>query len=482
MTELRRGYFESAIQEQLPEGRAQKVGAAHHFGDAHGGVIHHDCELIGRDVVFAPYDEIAEVDARDRALRPGRSIKKLQGFALGNAKAPGHARGILGSNNRQVSGPAGARVERLLILGMGRAGCVQHIATRAIAGIDQAAVAQFLPRGEIERTAFTLQKRSVVPLQTEPAQIFANRLPKPWPAARAIEIFHAQNECAVARPAALLRTPKSDRVAGVQVTGRRWRKATAIGKFGLQIADFRLPEALFNLKSSFLKSSFPKRLLLFDIDGTLINSAGAGLQALRDVLQEQFGITDNLEGIEVAGRTDSGIVHQIFRKQKIEPNEKNTARFLDQYLELLAEELPQRPGFVLPGVKELLLRLRERSRIVLALLTGNVERGAKLKLEHYGLWQFFEFGAFADDHHDRNELGAFARRRARERHGVEFESAAIDVIGDTPHDIACGKAIGARTVVVATGSFTREQLARHQPDWILDDFSNVAAVLAELGW
>jgi phosphoglycolate phosphatase len=271
-------------------------------------------------------------------------------------------------------------------------------------------------------------------------------------------------------------------VTGVQVTSRRWREATAIRELGLQIADFRLPEALFNLKSSILKSSIPKRLLLFDIDGTLINSAGAGLQALRDVLQDQFGITDDLEGIEVAGRTDSGIVHQILRKQKIEPNETNTARFLDQYLELLAQELPQRPGFVLPGAKELLLRLRERSHIVLALLTGNVERGAKLKLEHYGLWQFFEFGAFADDHHDRNELGAFARRRARERHGVEFASAAIDVIGDTPHDIACGKAIGARTVAVTTGSFTREQLAAHQPDLILDDFSDVEVVLAELGW
>lgn len=203
---------------------------------------------------------------------------------------------------------------------------------------------------------------------------------------------------------------------------------------------------------------------------------------MRDVLQEQFGITDDLEEIEVAGRTDSGIVHQILRKQKIEPNEKNTARFLNQYLELLAEELPQRTGCVLPGVKKLLERLQARSHIVLALLTGNVQRGAKLKLEHYGLWHFFEFGAFADDHHDRNELGAFARQRARERHGVEFESAAIDVIGDTSHDISCGKAIGARTIAVATGSFTPEQLAVYHPDWILRDFSDVNGVLAELGW
>jgi phosphoglycolate phosphatase-like HAD superfamily hydrolase len=229
-----------------------------------------------------------------------------------------------------------------------------------------------------------------------------------------------------------------------------------------------------------LKST--KRLLLFDIDGTLINSAGAGVQALRDVLREQFGISDNLKGIEIAGRTDRGIVHQILRKQKIEPNEINTTRFLEQYVELLAVELPQRPGRVLPGVMELLSRLSPRPEVVLALLTGNVERGAKVKLEHYGLWHFFEFGAFADDHHDRNELGAFARQRAREKHGIEFESAAIDVIGDTPHDIACGKAIGARTIAVATGSFSREQLAAYEPERIFDDLANVEAVIEDLGW
>ena len=231
-----------------------------------------------------------------------------------------------------------------------------------------------------------------------------------------------------------------------------------------------------------LKSESSKRLLLFDIDGTLINSGGAGVAALRDVLREQFGIEDDLEGIEIAGRTDTGIVHQILRKEEIAPNESNTKRFLDQYVELLACELPQCRGWILPGIEELLRRLQTRPEIVLALLTGNIERGARLKLEQYGLWHFFEFGAFADDHHDRNELGTFARRRAREKHGIEFESAAIDVIGDTPHDIACGKAIGARTIAIATGSFSREQLAAHQPDFIFDNVGDVGAVIARLDW
>ena len=141
MTELRRGYFESAIKEQLLKGRAQKVGAAHHFGNAHGGVIHHDGELIGRDVVFTPYNEIAEIEAGNRALRPGRSINKLQSFALRNPKAPGYVRSILRRGNRQVSGSTRPWIEWFLILGMGRAGRAQHVAPRAIAGIDEPAIA-----------------------------------------------------------------------------------------------------------------------------------------------------------------------------------------------------------------------------------------------------------------------------------------------------------------------------------------------------
>ncbi len=231
-----------------------------------------------------------------------------------------------------------------------------------------------------------------------------------------------------------------------------------------------------------MKTSAAKRLLLFDIDGTLINSAGAGVQALRDVLHSQFGIADELDGIEVAGRTDAGIVHQILRKQQIEPNESNTARFLNQYVELLANELPRRKGQILPGVRDLLKRLQAKPNIVLALLTGNVKRGAKLKLEHYGLWEFFEFGAYSDDHHDRNELGEFARKRAEEKHGRQFTAADIDVIGDTPHDIACGKAIGARTIAIATGNFSKTELASHAPDRIFENLAEIEDVMRELDW
>ena len=253
-------------------------------------------------------------------------------------------------------------------------------------------------------------------------------------------------------------------------------------EFSIANFRFQIEKPVPQSEISNLKSSISKRLLLFDIDGTLIDSGGAGIESLKDVLQEQFGISDDLRGVEIAGKTDTGIVHQILRKQEIAVNDETTAAFLDLYVEFLARELPRRNGTILPGVRELLLRLRARPQNVLGLLTGNLERGAKLKLSHYGIWDFFEFGAFADDHHDRNELGPFAQRRAREKHAIDFAAADIDVIGDTPHDIACGKAIGARTIAVTTGSFTRAQLATHQPDRILDGFSEIDAVIAELGW
>jgi phosphoglycolate phosphatase-like HAD superfamily hydrolase len=225
-----------------------------------------------------------------------------------------------------------------------------------------------------------------------------------------------------------------------------------------------------------------KRLLLFDIDGTLISTGGAGIESLKVVIEKRYRARDDLSDIEIAGKTDSNIAADILRKYDVDPTPENIGGFLDEYVEHLARLLPQLRGHVLPGIFEILLRMKSKPDRVLALLTGNVERGAKLKLGHYGLWDYFEFGAFADDHHDRNELGAFARQRAQDKHGHQFDAAQIDVIGDTGHDIGCGKAFGARTIAVATGSWPRAKLSTYQPDFLFDDLSNVDEVIRTLGW
>src|SRR5258706_7209564 len=141
-----------------------------------------------------------------------------------------------------------------------------------------------------------------------------------------------------------------------------------------------------------------KRLLLFDIDGTLIHSGGAGVQALKSAFQERFGITDDLHDIEIAGLTDSGIVVSILNKHKIPQTNENVSAFLDSYVHFLSLELPRRKGKLLPGVLQLLEKLKSRKHLVLALLTCNVSRGAQLKLDHYGVCHCFECGAFADEH------------------------------------------------------------------------------------
>ena len=221
-------------------------------------------------------------------------------------------------------------------------------------------------------------------------------------------------------------------------------------------------------------------LLLFDIDGTLITSGGAGEKALQDAMLERFGVKDGLRGITLAGATDGLIARTMLEKQGIEPTPANLTSLLDGYLHFLPQHVPVHSGFLMPGIVDLLERLRTRDDCVLALLTGNLVRGAEIKLSHYGVWHYFDFGAFADDHSERNELGKFARARAMERHGEEFPSERIFVIGDTPRDIECGKAIGARTVAIATGNYSREELAAHTPDFLFDDLTDTDAVISSL--
>ena len=222
----------------------------------------------------------------------------------------------------------------------------------------------------------------------------------------------------------------------------------------------------------------PTYLLLWDIDGTLVLSGGSGMRALQRALHKQFGISGLIDDIDFAGRTDRWIIRQIFAKFGITQTQEAVDAYLDAYLDILPEELGKGRAGVLPGVTELLLEASRRPGVTQALLTGNIRRGAETKLRFHALWDYFPFGAFADDSETRNELGPYALRRAHEHNGKPFEADRVWVIGDTPHDIACGKAIGAKTLAVATGSSSVDALAAHKPTAALKDFSDRAAFWA----
>ena len=223
-------------------------------------------------------------------------------------------------------------------------------------------------------------------------------------------------------------------------------------------------------------------LLLWDIDGTLIVSQGAGIRAMERALTKCFGATCDLSVIDWAGRTDSWIVTEVLRHVGLEYTPANARAYLETYLELLPVELRNgQQGQVLPGVTTLLDHFHQHPAVAQGLLTGNMRRGAEHKLTHYGLWHYFAFGAFADDSAQRNHLGPHALRRAREHHGSEFSPARTLIIGDTPHDIECGKAIGAHTLAVATGQHGAEQLAAHRPTAVFPNLADTAAFLRTVG-
>ncbi|MGA2016715.1 MAG: HAD family hydrolase [Opitutaceae bacterium] len=211
-----------------------------------------------------------------------------------------------------------------------------------------------------------------------------------------------------------------------------------------------------------------KILILWDIDGTILQSGGAGMKALRAALEAVFGVSGSLEGIELAGRTDPWIMRQIFSRFGIEGTPENLASYVDGYIAALPGTLATSGARVLPGVLEILVRATGHPGVAQGLLTGNLRRGAQAKLGFHGLWEHFPIGAFADDSEARNELGPHALRRARGHWGVDFPAERVWVVGDTPHDIRCARAFGARVLAVATGSTSAPDLAAHNPDAVLE--------------
>jgi len=219
-------------------------------------------------------------------------------------------------------------------------------------------------------------------------------------------------------------------------------------------------------------------LLLWDIDGTMLFTKGAGEEALRQTLKNRFGVLDDLGGIEMAGRTDTSIAKDICDRHpthNLQPND-----LLDAYLEVLPECLGQKKGGVFPGVRELLQWSHEHSEVHNALLTGNIKRGAFIKLGHYGLANFFEFGAFGDDSPDRNCLGPVALKRARDILKRDFHIDYTWVIGDTPKDIACARALGCKVLAVATSRYPVAELEKHGADFCVANLSDYKAIIQRL--
>ena len=221
-------------------------------------------------------------------------------------------------------------------------------------------------------------------------------------------------------------------------------------------------------------------VLLFDIDGTLIDAGGAGQAAMEAALAYEFQTVQPVTGISTAGRTDRAIGMDLFRFHGVEVNEAHWNRYLSSYFRLLPDSLQSKSGVVLPGVSSLLDRLSRRDDVLLGLLTGNFATGAQLKLSHYGLDSHFPLGGYGDDHLDRDDVAREALRVVNALHPT-VSSNRIWVIGDTPSDIRCARAIGAQVLAVGTGMFSTIELESHRPDVLLSDLSQPEAWLKAVG-
>ena len=221
------------------------------------------------------------------------------------------------------------------------------------------------------------------------------------------------------------------------------------------------------------------KIFLFDIDNTLLNSGGAGAKAMNLAFRDLFGVENGFDGVEFTGRTDSAIVRDALRLHRLDDGDFPAvlSRFKAFYLRHLRRTLPQTKGRVLPGIPALLRALSETEGVRVGLATGNLRRGAMMKLSHYGIRSFFRGGGFGEDSERRSEVVALAIRRLGGRPGGR---TPVYVVGDTTLDVEAAKANGALAVAVTTGSTSAEELTRAGADVVFPDFSDLASVLGVL--
>jgi len=225
------------------------------------------------------------------------------------------------------------------------------------------------------------------------------------------------------------------------------------------------------------------RLVLFDVDGTLLVARGAGRRALAAALKEIYGTAGDIDGYDLRGQTDPRIVFDVMEGAGLE--REAVRERLDDCFEAYARGLAAEIGdgdkvVTLPGIGDLVRRLHGDAEVLLGLLTGNIEAGARIKLRPTGLLPYFRLGAYGSDHLDRRQLPSLAARRAHALVGVPFAPDQVLVIGDTPRDIECARHFGAVAVAVATGQYTHEALEAERPDLLFSNFADVEAALAKL--
>ncbi|MGH7951807.1 MAG: HAD family hydrolase [Limisphaerales bacterium] len=218
------------------------------------------------------------------------------------------------------------------------------------------------------------------------------------------------------------------------------------------------------------------RLVLFDIDGTLVHTGHAGTKAFAKTFATEFNLHHGSEKMKFAGRTDVSLVREFFRIHNLPETPEHFRQFFDRYVFWLDKILTHSAGNACRGARKFIRDLQALPNSpLLGLLTGNIRLGAEIKLRHFGLWDTFHTGAFADDHEERDQIAVIARERGSRVLGKKLRGEEIVVIGDTPFDIRCGKFIGAKILAVATGGSTLEELKPHGADWTVQDLTQIRA-------
>lgn len=220
------------------------------------------------------------------------------------------------------------------------------------------------------------------------------------------------------------------------------------------------------------------KLLLFDIDGTILLTDGAGTRAANRAFEKFFGHRDAMKGVNAAGKTDPLILREMFRNTLSRDYTPDEARGIyEEYVLCLEEEILKSRIDIMPGIPILLEKLSLRHDIALGIATGNIEHGAWIKLKQSRLHVHFKFGGFGSDSENREMVIRKAIERAKLHFSRTDDFDRVFVIGDTPFDIIHGRAAGAVTVAVATGGYPREELTKHNPDYLFDHLEELDAVM-----